>query len=1412
MLDVINSLSHGYVAIPIINALEHRGVFTILDHDGPLPIDELTTRCRANEGHLRVALRMFQGLGWSSIRNGCVELTAQAEQREFIPSDIAAIYAAPPTENAAHKSVQQLAAYLGQSIAGWGDATRRTATLLEGAVVLPMLHVLHGSCGADVSALQRFPAPVRQELTKLLTARGWAKMYGPDPQLTDAGKFLFNRISSAGTVLSYRPMLVRIDEVIFSNCQNVFARDEEGNECHLDRTLNVVSSGFQHEQFFAEVVELILDLFADTPLGEQPAYIMDTGCGDGSLLRAIYRAIVKRTPRGRALEQFPLTLIAVDLNEDARKAAACTFGDIPHMVLAGDVSDPAAIIQDARAHGVEHPDQILHIRSFLDHERAFSPPSGQYVTSRHSEAVSVARDGSWIRPDISNSSLVEYLQKWASVIGKHGLVALEVHCLKPNRAGQYFDEAESIFFDAYHGFSGQHLVEPEVYLLAAASAGLFPRQSRRFPRHFPFTRITLHHFDRREIEVRRARKSDLDAACDINRACWPKHLQTPPPVLEQRICSNPHEQFFASIGGQIVGILYTQRIDPEALRTARWRTVDAIKDEAGSALQLLGIAVLPAYRPNDVGTCLLQLALEWARCCDGVESVVGVSQCSEFQLHQPGPPSKDDLQAYCRSLNGDGQPVDPTLRFHTSNGAQIVGVVEDYNPADTNNGGFGIMIKYNLQKTEGSGKGQMSQLQSQDFSEPVEAATEDRNRVLDILNSVHPQRVTDTSQPFMEMGLTSVELLAVRARLAKQFNCTLESAFLFRYNTVDSVTSALRAMRKRLPKSALPVMTHPISGRAGDDRIAVVGLPCRLPCGNAEAFWRLLLDGRESIGPLPADRRKRLMGHNGYSANDWGSYLDGIDKFDAQHFRISPVEARLMDPQQRILLELTWELFEDAGMSVSAMRGTATGVWIGACHFEYRDVVERSVEAGSHLASTGNHSAILANRISYFYNLKGPSLAVDTACSSSLVAVHLAAQAIRQGDCQQAVVGGVNLICSSSNTVSFHNAGILSPTGRCHPFGDGADGYVRGEGAGLVLMKPLARAIADGDQIYGLVCGSAANHGGTASSLTAPCPKAQADVIVQAHRQAGFESDTVGYIEAHGTGTPLGDPIEIAGLAEAYERLAAAQPSQRNEKGWLVGSVKSNIGHLEGAAGIAGMIKVLLAFRSGSLPRSLHAEEPNGEIDFADNLVKVVQATSPWPSHGNRAPRRAGVSSFGFGGAGAHVALEEFITPEKHAVEARPVIISLSARTPEKRVAVVQALFDVLQKMRLCEGHDVSLADIAWTLQRGREPMAERLAFVATSIEDLMEKLQSFLDKSAQLNREDSQPAYPTISDGQKERAVCREIARRTDDYGELSKIAEKWAGGADVDWNRMWQDVRPQVISLPTYPFAGEPYWVTPA
>ncbi|KAF0866050.1 type I polyketide synthase [Pseudomonas sp. LD120] len=581
--------------------------------------------------------------------------------------------------------------------------------------------------------------------------------------------------------------------------------------------------------------------------------------------------------------------------------------------------------------------------------------------------------------------------------------------------------------------------------------------------------------------------------------------------------------------------------------------------------------------------------------------------------------------------------------------------------------------------------------------------------------------------------------------------------------------------------------------RPPTSRVAIIGFSGRFPGADTpEQLWQLLREERSHIGELPywdlpgiAERR-----HLREAFACPGGFINQPMAFDADFFRISAREAEAMDPQHRLVLEQTWSAFEHAGLCPQSLRGSNTGVFIGISSADYNGLLARS-EAGAHDA-TGNAHSIIANRISYLFDFHGPSAPIDTACSSSLVAVHRAAQSILNGDCTVAVAGGVNLCFEPMVFIGAFKAGMLSPTGRCKAFAADADGYVRGEGVGVLILKDYRQALADGDNIVATIIGSAENHGGHANSLTAPNPRAQADLIKQACR--GIDINSIGYIEVHGTGTRLGDPIEISGLKQAFAELGAS-----GEQRCYLGSVKTNIGHLESAAGIAGMIKTLLVLQQGYLPKSLHSEQLNPYIDLAASPFEVLQAGREWPqsadSLGRPLPRRAGVSSFGFGGTNAHVVLE--------AVEPGPGVAGpgwaarlfpLSARTPEALRARVEQLLEVVQQQPC-----LALADLAVSLQLGREAMECRLAIAAHSRESLLSQLQDALGRHV---AENHQPVVGGAAD-----QVLQALQQQDGDT-----LLALWRQGAAVDWQALYPSARPRRMALPSYPFSRQSYWISQA
>jgi acyl transferase domain-containing protein len=513
--------------------------------------------------------------------------------------------------------------------------------------------------------------------------------------------------------------------------------------------------------------------------------------------------------------------------------------------------------------------------------------------------------------------------------------------------------------------------------------------------------------------------------------------------------------------------------------------------------------------------------------------------------------------------------------------------------------------------------------------------------------------------------------------------------------------------------------------------IAIVGIGCRLPGGadNPEAFWRLLARGVDAISEVPEDRwLLRALYHPdparaGKIYSRWGGFLEQIDRFDAHFFGIAPREAAVMDPQHRLLLETAWEALEDAGQVPQRLAGTETGVFVGIASRDYGELQSQPSERGKNpYIALGSSACLAANRLSYLFDFRGPSLAVDTACSSSLVAVHLACQSLWRQESTLALAGGVSVLLKPETTMSFCNASMLSPDGRCKAFAAAANGYVRAEGAGVVLLKPLGQALRDGDRIYAVILGTATNQDGRTNGITVPSGPAQEAAQRAACLQAGIDPRRVQYVEAHGTGTPVGDPIEANALGAVF---GAGRPA---DEPCLIGSIKTNIGHLEAGAGIAGLIKTALALRHREVPGNLHFDHPNPQIDFAALKLRVPRRSEPWPANAGGV-RLAGVNSFGFGGANAHVVLAEAPSepaPAPAAGPERAQLVLLSARSPE-------ALHDLAKNYREWLGSEradgsVTLREVAFntSVRRGHHP--HRLAVAAESRQQLVERLGAFLE------------------------------------------------------------------------------------
>src|SRR4051812_25204466 len=517
------------------------------------------------------------------------------------------------------------------------------------------------------------------------------------------------------------------------------------------------------------------------------------------------------------------------------------------------------------------------------------------------------------------------------------------------------------------------------------------------------------------------------------------------------------------------------------------------------------------------------------------------------------------------------------------------------------------------------------------------------------------------------------------------------------------------------------------------ERIAIIGVGCRFPGGvnDADSFWKLLIDGRDAVTEVPADRWnvERFYdpepGIAGKTFAKRGGFLDQIDQFDPQFFGISPREAPYVDPQHRLLLETSWEAIENAGLVLDFEKGSDIAVFVGISHNDYQGIQSTAFDHSGiapHTA-TGSAHSIAANRISYCLNLRGPSIAMDTACSSALTAIHTACEHIRAGRGDTALAGGVTVMITPGGFIGFSQASMLSPDGRCAAFDASANGFVRGEGAGMVLLKRLSKAVVDGDPILGVIVGTAVNQDGHTNGISLPSAEAQARLVQDACRDAGVAPAQIGFVEAHGTGTAVGDPIEAHALAEAL--------CQERSTSLPIGSVKTNVGHLETAAGVAGLVKAMLVLQHREIPGSLHFSSPSPHIDFEKLRLRVPTETEPFPETDGE--RLAGVNSFGFGGANAHVILSE-PPPVPHPAHAEVWLdrgwpVMLSARSEEALRGYAMKLASSLTERGNLNRDSPVLPDLTYTLGERRNHHQHRLTLVARSIPELIQELDAFAIK-----------------------------------------------------------------------------------
>ncbi|MFD0320151.1 SDR family NAD(P)-dependent oxidoreductase [Lysobacter gummosus] len=705
-------------------------------------------------------------------------------------------------------------------------------------------------------------------------------------------------------------------------------------------------------------------------------------------------------------------------------------------------------------------------------------------------------------------------------------------------------------------------------------------------------------------------------------------------------------------------------------------------------------------------------------------------------------------------------------------------------------------------------------------------------------------RELDPADNFTDLGVDSVLGVELVAKLNAALGTRLEPTVVYDYPTIQALAESLcrdaavvvRVTPQQAPAAMVvpaspaasvsppPVVPPPISAPPpiapaptsapvhvhaahtvpATDDIAVIGMAGRFPGARTpDAFWANLAAGVDSITEVPRERwdLEAVFDADPRRPNTtycrYGGFLDGIDRFDAGFFRIAPREAERMDPQQRLLLEESWRALEDGGYAGVRREGARLGVFVGARAGDYLLELYRrgcDIDAASF---TGTDVAMLAGRVAYQLDATGPALSVDTACSASLVAIHQACQHLRSGEADLALAGGVFVMSGPQFHVMASKAGMLAPGGRCRAFDDGAEGFVPGEGAGMVLLKPLAAALADGDHVYGVIKASGVNQDGRTNGITAPSARSQTRLIGEVQRRGGVEPRSISYVEAHGTGTRLGDPIEVEGLCAAFEADGALPPAS-----CALGSVKTNIGHAATAAGVASLIKVLLAMRARQLPPSLHFQRENTHIGFARTPFRVVTQLEPWPQ--DRGPRRAAISSFGFSGTNAHAVIEQAPDAPVRAPRREAALFLLSGATAD---ALARRVADLRAWLRGDGASAQAPADVAYSLAV-RQHERVRAAFVAADLAELAQRLDAW-----------SAPSAAARAPARESNALLRLFVDRliaevpaAHDDGErrarLDAIGEAFLDGLAIDGRRLHAGGDARIVPLPTYPFEADRHW----
>ncbi|WP_231890059.1 GNAT family N-acetyltransferase [Ralstonia solanacearum] len=1351
--------------LAIVCSLERRQLISRCGIGQPFEFAQFAPAESVNVGPLRVAFDGLKAFGWlSQSQADTYFFGGRASAVDNLPDRIGDLFALlAPERQPVEEDLPRLSRWLVLSALDWNLHCPALARSLDALLALALLRrmALSGAIDTDTGRVDprridngRIRPELAHQLTDFLAARQWLRSDERQPALDPARHVLLSALLREPFLAYCASLPSTLDEALFGKAEQWAA---------VSRWLQDAGQAQVWPGDRQALEQLLGKIFDAQPLIMQPDWIVAFGRHPSGLLDDMRQWIHRRTVRGKALDSRPLQLLVLD-------------DPVP--------GDPAALRRRLDDAGVGAGARVLWLGADWRHlEQPGHTPVQQ---------PQPAPQRYYLRPDGSaadGTSVLAGLQArfndLAALIGDQPVVLSQGHW---HPGGALADR-----------FACHDSVEAAHYLMALAGAGLFadPEMLHKWPREGADSEATTGCYRAREYRIRHVTAADLPALLMLERACWPEGGRVDEVILRRRLSHWPAGQLALERDGEVVGVIYSQRItEIDGLFGVDFATVDQLFHTDGGIVQIQSLNILPAHQYSGYGDQLLEFMLQYCTLLNGVDTVVGVTRCKDYPKHR-----QIALVDYIHRRDERGILLDPVLRFHELHGARIERLVAGYRPADHDNAGHGVLVHYDL----ASRRRQELQLSAAPAALP-EVSIDDavRREINRCLGQPEDSRLS-SRHSLMDLGLDSADLLALGEQLGLTFGLALEHTFFFRYNSIDKIVAALKAHldgsspasdsnQPPAPKPAEPAPKTPPSTAievAGD--VAIVGISGRFPGGELEDFWAAVRSGVSQLREAPAGRA---------GAGPLGGYLDDIDCFDHAFFGIPAAEAALMDPQQRLLLQHAWLALEDAGIPAAQFAGSHTGVFIAAAPNEYRDIVE--VPKDSPFRLTSSSPCMYANRISYCLDLRGPSEYCNTACSSVLVALHRAMQAMRAGECRQSLIGAVNLLLSPDETAGYRLMDFLSGQGRTRSFQAGADGYVRSEGVGVLLLKPLADAERDGDRIYLKIKGSGVCHGGRGASLTAPNHDSMRATMIAAYRSAGVDPDSVSYLEAHGVGSSFGDAIEIAAIQAARTELSG---DDRQGVPWTLSTLKPVIGHCELASGMAALFKVIDAVAQRRLPGIPGYEQPSLAITLDPRQLRLEAESRPWPAlqdaNGLALPRRASLNSYGFGGVNAHLVVEEHIAPQRAVQDpVGPQLILLSARDAARlREQAARLSRYIGQRPDLC------LADIAYTLQVGRTAMACRWACVADSIASLQRQLAELerapTDAIAMLD-EDAIAIDPS-------RAGLGDEITRALRRGDLPALARHWRQGVEPDWRQLPSLGAPRRIGLPGYAFAKARHWLPP-